>query len=100
MRSQKELSILFLTVGHQTSSSFVVRCLAVSHELARRGYESKCVRSAPLPRGAPNLLNHFESWKRVVDARPDVLVLHRSSNPVDNEMIKKIKKLGTKVIFD
>jgi glycosyltransferase involved in cell wall biosynthesis len=50
--------------------------------------------------GAPNLLNHLESWKLVVDARPDVLVLHRSSNPVDHEMIKKIKKLGTKVIFD
>lgn len=46
------------------------------------------------------MLNHLENWKLVVDARPDVLVLLRSSNPVDHEMIKKIKKLGTKVIFD
>ena len=100
MRNRKEPSVFFLTVGSQSSSSYVVRCLAVSRELTRRGYESKCVRSAVLPLGAPNLLNHLESWKLVVDARPDVLVLHRSSNPVEHEMIKKIKKTGTKVIFD
>ena len=100
MRSRKELSVFFLNVGRQGNSSFVVRCLAVSRELTRRGYESKCVRSAALPLGVPNLLNHLENWKLVVDARPDVLVLLRSSNPVDHEMIKKIKKLGTKVIFD
>lgn len=100
MRSRKELSVFFLTVGGQSSSSYDVRCLAVSRELTRRGYESKCVRSGILPRGVPNMLNHLESWKLVVDARPDVLVLHRSSNPMDYKMIKKIKKIGTKVIFD
>ena len=100
MRSRKELSVFFLAVGRQSSSSYVVRCLTVSRELTFRGYESKCVRSAVLTLGVPNLLDHLESWKLVVDARPDVLVLHRSSNPVYYEMIKKIKKVGTKVIFD
>jgi len=98
MASRKALSVFFLAVGH--TSSYVIRCLAVSQELSRRGYESKCAQSRVLPLGAPNLLTHLERWRRVVDARPDVLVLHRSSNPVDHEMIKKIKKKGTKVIFD
>src|SRR5450830_332894 len=100
MRSQKDLAVFFLAVARHGSPSFVVRCLAVSRELSRRGYESKCVRSAALPLEAPNLLDHLESWKLVVDARPDVLVLHRSSNLVDYKMIKKIKRLGTRVIFD
>jgi len=98
MKSHNKLAIFFLTVG--SASSYVVRCVAVSQELARRGYESKSVRSAVFSLGVPNLLDHRKSWKRVVDARPDVVVLHRSSNPVDYQMIKKIKKLGTKVIFD
>jgi glycosyltransferase involved in cell wall biosynthesis len=98
MRSRKELAVFFLTAG--SIDSYAVRCLAVSRELTRRGYESKCLQSAALPRGIPNLLKQRESWKRVVEARPDVLVLHRSSNPVDHEMVKKIKKQGTRVIFD
>jgi hypothetical protein len=42
------------------------------------------------------LFVNIESWKLIADARPDIFFLHRSSNLVDYEMIRKNKKLWTK----
>jgi glycosyltransferase involved in cell wall biosynthesis len=102
MRTPEALSVVFLAATRQTNQSFVIRCRAVSQELAHRGYETKCVQSNPFLYGMPNPLAQINLWKKTLAVCPDILILHRSSGFVDYEMIKKIKKEGlkTKVIFD
>jgi len=101
MRNQRELSISFL--GPANASSTVHRCLLVAQELDRRGYECNCFSlSGPFSGKVPNLPNHVSRWRKILGKHPDFLILHRSSNLVDYEMIKRVKKSRseTKVIFD
>src|SRR5665647_773329 len=100
MKSGKERSITFLATADSTS--VVHRCFMISRELESRGYNSNCLLSGTYLGRAPNLVNHIKKWKLILNLQPDILVLHRSSNVVDHEMIKRMKKLGsgTRIIFD
>jgi glycosyltransferase involved in cell wall biosynthesis len=102
MTSPERRSVFFMAAGTSTSSAGQVRCVAVSRELCNRGYESACFFSPLFFDRAPDLLTQISRWKQIIEEPPNFLIVNKSSNIVDYEMIKRIKKLclGTKVIFD
>jgi len=100
MRNQKKLSISFL--GPANATSTLHRCLMISRELDSRGYESKCFSVPSIFSGVPEVLSHIDYWRIIVRQHPNFLILHRSSNFVDFNAIKRIKKLHPeiRIIFD
>jgi len=101
MRHKENPSVLFL--GPANSTSTLHRCVMVSRELERRGYECKCYSLSCILGGkVPNLLSQISCWRSIALAHPSCLVVHRNSNLVDFEAIKRIVKMEPRirVIFD
>jgi glycosyltransferase involved in cell wall biosynthesis len=100
MRNQKKLSVSFLGPANTTSS--LHRCLMISQELQNRGYESNCFSVLSIFSEVPELLSHIDCWRKTVRQHPNFLILHRSSNFVDFNAIKRTKKLHPeiRILFD
>lgn len=91
-------SIVFIGEGSEYSST-VHRCFMISNELNKRGYLSKVLARNLILGKIPNIFQQVEDWKTIIKEKPNIVVLHRSSNFVDHYMIKKAKKY-TKIIYD
>ena len=91
-------SIVFIGEGSGYSST-VHRCFMISNELNKRGYLSKVLARNLILEKIPNIFQQVKDWKTIIKEKPNVVVLHRSSNFIDYYMIKRVKK-HTKVIYD
>lgn len=92
-------SIIFISEGNDLNSSTSHRCLMISGELERSGYSQKVYTRDPLLWTIPNIFAQFTQWLSIIRSKPDVIVLHRSSNLIDFYMMKHAQKYSH-VIFD
>lgn len=91
-------SIVFIGEGQEYAST-VHRCFMISNELNKLGYFSKVLaRNIPLEK-IPNMFQQVKDWRTIIKEKPNIVILHRSSNFIDYYMIKRVKK-HTKVIYD
>lgn len=93
------VSIKFIATGNIDTSSTKHRCIMISDELKKRGYETEVFVSGVTFLNSPNLVNIIKEWKKISKNKPDVIVIHRTSNLIDYLMLKKLKKY-VKIIYD
>lgn len=91
--------INFISTGTMDTSSIKHRCIMISDELRKRGYETEVFVSGLFLLNSPNLINSVMNWENINRNKPEVLIVHRTSNLIDYLMVKKLKK-RTKVIYD
>jgi glycosyltransferase involved in cell wall biosynthesis len=91
--------IAFISEGSDNNSSTKHRCLMISSELRKRGYDSKVFCRSSIRNSIPNLSEQIKQWKAVIKLKPDVVILHRSCNFIDSYMLNRIAK-NCRIIYD
>jgi len=91
--------ITFISEGNEFNSSTVHRCLMISKEIKKKGYQSNVLYGSSIFDKIPNLIYNWENWKLINKEKPQVIILHRSSNLIDYHMVKKTTS-NSKVIYD
>lgn len=81
------------------TSSTLHRCFMLSEQINKLGHISKVFTGNLILNKIPNLFRHYMNWKKINNDRPDVLILHRTSNIVDYHMVKNQIK-NYKIVFD
>ncbi|MEN6294149.1 MAG: glycosyltransferase family 4 protein [Methanobacterium sp.] len=91
--------INFIATGNTNISSTKHRCIMISDELRKRGYKTEVFVSGNSFLNFPNLVNIVKDWKEINKNKPDVIVIHRTSNLIDYLMVRKLK-MHAKIIYD
>ena len=91
-------SFNFVALEPLNTSSLNHRCVMVSNELEKKGYESKVFNSGSIMK-IPNLINSIKNWKKISEDLPQIIIIHRTSNVIDYRIIKKLKG-NVKIIYD
>lgn len=92
-------AINFISTGTTNTSSTKHRCIMISEELNKSGYETEVLLTGKPLLNFPNLFNMVINWKKAIKNKPDVLIIHRTSNLLDYTMVKQLKK-QVKIIYD
>ncbi|MBF4475247.1 glycosyltransferase family 4 protein [Methanobacterium formicicum] len=92
-------TVFFISDGTELTASVSHRCSMISNNLKKLGHKSEVYTSGTIFR-VQNFVNHFNIYKKIIKEKPDIVVLHKTSNIIDYYMIKKLKKLSIKVIYD
>lgn len=92
-------SVIFISEGNISSASVKHRCLMISDNLMNHDYSSEVFTSGNFMK-TTNFFNQIINYRKALKEKPDIVIIHRSSNIIDYYMIKKLKRLQIKVVFD
>jgi glycosyltransferase involved in cell wall biosynthesis len=92
-------SVIFISEGTELNASVSHRCVMISDRLQNYNYSSTVLTSGTVVR-LPNIFNQIKNYKKALKEKPDIVVIHRTSNLVDYHMIKKLKKQKIRIIYD